>query len=163
MGLLDEIRAAAEAEELEFYPGSKTPILRHPNRAERDNYVPPANEAWDQDSATRRTQAIRGEEREFFTLGALAVALNRRPVTLRTWERNKVIPGPLFVKKGEDARGRRRLYSREQIEGLIKIAEEEGILFPDAKGFYKPIKNTEFTKRSFALFKSIYEEETASR
>lgn len=162
MGVLDDLRqAAAEAPDVEFYPGSKVPIVRHPNRAEKDTYVAPPEDAWDQDPATRRRQSIRGEEREFFTLGALAAALNRRPVTLRTWERNKVIPGPLFVKKGDNPNGRRRLYSRAQIEGLIKIAEEEGILRPDAKGFYKPITQTNFTKRAFALFKEIYEQETS--
>lgn len=138
--LLDEFRSIPD-----FYPGTNKPIVRHPNRRPED---PPDLERWD---AKPRMLPIAGVLTELFTVGHLARALNRRPVTIRAWERDHIIPKPTIWKRSQDERGNRRLYSRGQVEGLIKIAEEEGLL----KGDYRAIKDTEFTKRAFELWKEL--------
>jgi len=148
-GILGDLKELAAEAPTEFYPGSKRPLVRHPNRHEHQPLDP---DRWD---AKPRKIRFRGEEREFFTVGQLALALGRRPVTIRTWERNKVIPNATFQIPGKDGdpRGLRRLYSREQVEGLVKIAEEEGLL----RGDYRAIQETDFTRRAFELFRSLAE------
>jgi hypothetical protein len=88
-------------------------------------------------------------DREFFTVGQLAAALGRRSVTIRKWEREGIIPAPTFNAESSDPRGRRRLYGREQVEGIVRIAAEEGILdSPKAA-----ITKTRFTERVSELFR----------
>lgn len=129
----------------EFYPGSRHPVVRGGGQtAERVNDV----EAWD---AKPRTLKVGGVDREFFTIGNLAKALGRKPVTIRAWERAGVIPKPTFRKPSDDPRGTRRLYTRGQVEGMLRIAEEEGLM----KGDYRPVSNTDFTRRVIALFREL--------
>lgn len=127
----------------EYYPGSRHPVVRG-QTAERVNDT----EAWD---AKPRTLKVGGVDREFFTIGNLAKALGRKPVTIRAWERAGVIPKPTFRKPSDDPRGTRRLYTRAQVEGLVRIAEEEGLM----KGDYRPVSNTDFTRRVIALFREL--------
>jgi DNA-binding transcriptional MerR regulator len=96
---------------------------------------------------------IRGVPTELFGVGELAKALGRRPVTIRTWERNKVIPNATVLRPGrdKDPRGNRRLYTRAQVEGLVKIATEEGLM----NGDNRSISATDFTRRAFDLFRSL--------
>jgi hypothetical protein len=68
---------------------------------------------------------LQGRNLTFYTRGALATALNRKLVTIRTWESK----GILCRSRVKNARGQ-YLYTREQIEDLIKLAEEEGVLDP---------------------------------
>lgn len=100
-----------------------------------------------------RTFTVRGEDVQMFTLGELAAALNRKPVTVRKWETDKVIPRATFVRpgKGGDVRGRRRYYTQPQVEGLVRIAREEGILTNPNK----PLKSTRFSERAWSLFRSL--------
>jgi hypothetical protein len=99
---------------------------------------------------------VAGVETEFFTVGDLAKALGRQPVTIRKWEREGVIPKSTYQSPGrdDDVRGRRRLYTREQIEGMVRIAHEEGVLV----SHQKPIKNTNFSVRVIDLFKRLAEQ-----
>jgi hypothetical protein len=96
---------------------------------------------------------VAGVETEFFTVGDLAKALGRQPVTIRKWEREGVIPKSTYQSPGKDGdvRGRRRLYIREQVEGMVRIAHEEGVLV----SHQKPIKGTRFTERVVDLFKAL--------
>lgn len=128
----------------EYYPGSRHPLVRGGQTAERVNDL----EAWD---AKPRTLKVGGVDREFFTIGNLAKALLRKPVTIRAWERAGVIPKPTFRKPSDDPRGTRRLYTRAQVEGMVRIAEEEGLM----KGDYRPVGNTDFTRRVIALFREL--------
>jgi hypothetical protein len=141
MSVLTELREVAE----EFYPGSKRPLVRHPNRTDEPR---PDPGRWD---AKPKMLKVGGEEREFFTVGQLAQALGRQAVTIRNWERTGVIPKPTFRKPSQDPRGARRLYTRAQVEGIVKIAKEEGLL----RGDYRPIGDTQFTARVVALFKEL--------
>ena len=68
---------------------------------------------------------VNGVQREFFTVGELAKALNRKPGTIRMWELNGWIPKAKYrtpPPKKEQIPGKvpkgRRLYSLEQVEFL---------------------------------------------
>jgi len=141
MAYLSDMKAAAA-----YYPGSRTPI--QPPARTLNTRVPDEN-AWD---ANPKILKVGGEDREFFTVGQLGAALGgRKPVTIRKWERTGVIPKPTFRKPSDDPRGQRRLYTRAQIEGMIQIAKEEGVLVTHAK----PLTSTRFTERVVALFKEL--------
>lgn len=140
----------------ERYPGSSRP------RAVAGVKRPapePDDAAWD-----RRPQRFKvgGVEREFFTVGDLAHALGRRPGTIRKWERDAVLPRATFIKPGTDGdpRGRRRLYSRDQVEGIIEIAREERVLDPRVQ---VTLASTNFTSRVTALFRALKEAESGNR
>lgn len=148
MGVLEKFNL--EPEETQFYPGSRHPIIRHPNRHVEAQKDP---DRWD---AKPKVLKVGGVDMEFFTVGQLGMALGgRKPVTIRKWERTGVIPKPTFRKPSDDPRGQRRLYTRAQVEGMQKIAEEEGILFAHAK----PISQTDFTKRVIDLFKRLADDQ----
>jgi hypothetical protein len=127
----------------EFYPGSTTPINR--------NKPIPVHDKTGQWDENPRFYKVNGVEVEFFTVGHLAAALGRKPVTIRKWENDGVIPKATYQRNSEDSRGRRRLYTRDQVEGILKIAKEEGIL----RSHNKPIKSTMFTTRVIQLFKDL--------
>lgn len=133
----------------EFYPGSSYPIIRHPNRVPdvRSKASLAVFPDWDEKP---RLYMVNGVETEFFTTGQMARALGREPVTIRKWERTGLIPMATFQLEGKDgdSRGRRRLYTRAQVEGIVKIASEEG-LFTHRR---KPLAQTQFKERVLELF-----------
>lgn len=81
------------------------------------------------------------EEREFFTIRHVAVAFGRSVQTIRAWENQGVLPkSPYRSPKprketvpGVAVKGR-RLWTREQIVGMIRIAQEMGVIFDQPKG-----------------------------
>lgn len=128
---------AAFADLDERYPGS-----RH-NRRPVDTVAAKATHkdvaTWDSRSYKK---VIKGEVVEFFTIGALAAALDRPLVTIRLWIRTGKLPQsfyrmptqqiPVFGPDGKPRGTRelkgRRLYTRGQIEAVIRIAQQHGIL-----------------------------------
>lgn len=124
----------------EFFPGSSRPIAPVPGQRA---VVPPA----------RIRTKVGNIEMELYTISEVAEALRRKPVTIRKWEREAVIPKATFVKPGRngDPRGRRRLYSRAQVEALVEIAESEGILY----NLKANISQTGFKRRVFEAFRQI--------
>lgn len=66
-----------------------------------------------------------GQTVELFTRGALAKALNRVVGTIRSMEMKGVLCHPRL--KTRDGRW---LYTRDQIEDLVRLAEEENVLDP---------------------------------
>ncbi len=68
---------------------------------------------------------LNGQNHKMFLKSALAKALNRKLVTIRSMESDGVLCPPRY----RNYRGR-WLYSRDQIEDLIKLAEEEHVLDP---------------------------------
>lgn len=98
---------------------------------------------------------VKGLDAELFTIGALATALNRKPVTIRKWETNGWLPKARYMlRKGSSIQGQRRLYTREQIEGLVRIAREEHVL-DDPKSLRTSIETTRFPERAKALWKEL--------
>lgn len=151
MSRLDELAGEFEDIAQEFFPGSKRTITRHINRAtEKPAHRPAETGDWDDKP---RLVSIKGQQTECFTVGHLARALDRQPGTIRKWEREGVIPKPTFRLRSDDPRGTRRLYTRAQVEGIVRIAADEGVLV----SHQKPIKDTRFTERVVALFKALQE------
>jgi hypothetical protein len=125
----------------EYFPGSSRPIAPAPGP--RDLLA----------GAEGKTFTIGGKPVELFTISQVAELLNRKPVTLRKWEERGVVPRATFAKPGAngDKRGRRRLYSRAQVEALVRIAEEEKILLDP----HAHIGKTHFQAKVWAAFKEI--------
>ena len=105
---------------------------------------------------------FRGADREFFTIGHLATALGRSTVTIRSWESRGTLPNTPFRTPKPDhtptfgpAPAGRRLYTRSQIEGILRICEELRIITDPHR---KP-PTEEFTRRVTKLYLSIREKE----
>lgn len=129
-------------EESEFYPGSSRKIMvKVPPRSV------PQEVRWD---GNPRMESVRGVEIELFTIGDLARALKRKSGTVRKWERLGWIPRATYRATGTTSNGNRRLYSRPQIEGILHIAREEGVMHPGAG-----LAGTQFTARVIALWKEL--------
>lgn len=129
---------------IKFFPGSTTPLDVDSQRITQYEY----SSQWD---LKPYIFTVRGKEMEFFPIGALALALGgRSPNTLRAWEKDGTLPKSVFTKPSHDPRGRRRMYTRAMVEGLVRIAKEEGIFLPD-KG--RKLSDTSFTVRAAELFK----------
>ena len=89
---------------------------------------------------------------EFYTVGQLAAALKRSAVTIRKWERLGYLPIATFRTAGQVRQKARRLYTRAQLETIVAIAADEGLLegTTDAQGILHPkvgITETKFTER----------------
>lgn len=127
----------------EFFPGSRQ-VIAPPAGIPDTVQIPPE---------FGRTFRIGGSEMRLFSLGELSELLNRRPVTLRKWERDGHLPKPTFVRPGAngDPRGRRRYYSKAQVEALVRIAAEEGIL----QDHNAHISKTLFPQKALAAFKQL--------
>ena len=63
----------------------------------------------------------------FFERAGLALALNRTPAAIRGMERKGIIPKPRIRLP---AYPHPWLYTEEQITAMVKLAEEEGVIFP---------------------------------
>jgi len=138
----------------ENFPGSKPPVNR--------SNVIPLNDSvpiWDVDHRV----VLLGPTgpKEWFTIGALATALGRKEVTIRMWETKGLMPHTPFRRPppsnplpGKAAKGR-RLWTRAQIEGVLRIAQEEGVIL--RKGL-PPTQR--FADRVAALYSEIRTQET---
>lgn len=93
----------------------------------------------------------RGELMDFFKIGSLARAMNRSVVTIRKWQDKGFLPPPSFMIPTKAIGGKIRLYSRPQVEGLRRIAAEEGLLTDTTKA----VTHTRFEERAFNLFREL--------
>jgi hypothetical protein len=130
----------------QFFPGSSTPLNFEEIREAKVKEI----EDWDYKPYTF---LVGGVETEFFSIGQLGKALGgRSPNTLRAWEREGILPKSPYVKPSNDPRGRRRMYTRAQVEGLMKIAKEESVFWPH-KG--QKLMSTKFSAKAKELFTSL--------
>jgi hypothetical protein len=82
-----------------------------------------------------KTMVVKGEKRNFYTVGNVARILNRKAQTIRKWESKGWIPPATYrtsKSSGSDllntqAKGY-RLYSREQVEVIRRGLEINGLL-----------------------------------
>ncbi|TDO36274.1 hypothetical protein EV643_1204 [Kribbella sp. VKM Ac-2527] len=135
---IDDVDRVVEELAKEYYPGNNSQAPWEPA-------------GWDNVPRGRRVQRDpeTGRVTELFLIGALAFAMNRKPLTIRLWERKGIIPKVQQAAGREGSQhGGRRLYTRAQIEGMIVIAREDGLLSNDRR----PIESTNFTPRVAALF-----------
>lgn len=140
------IPEAVEVEEEEdaTYPGS-----RHIRRGLTEEPVVEEPEVvWDE---RPRVYRVQGRDREFFTISALAQALRRQPGTLRKWEEQGYLPRARYRAPGE-GKSQARLYTRQQIQGLVVLATEEGLMQPKKK---MRIDQTRFPERAQKLFAAL--------
>lgn len=83
----------------------------------------------------KRVLTIKGEKRDFYTVGGLAQVVGRTALTIRSWERKGWIPAPTYrsakpsghqdvntSKKGY------RLYSKEQVLVIYESLETQGLI-----------------------------------
>lgn len=82
-----------------------------------------------------KTLVIKGQERQFYTVGSVARILDRTAQTIRKWERKGWIPAPTYrtlKASGSEsvnvASKGYRLYSREQVETLWDILHQLDLL-----------------------------------
>lgn len=132
----------------ERYPGTSRRIGAKPEGPERTDWGRP------------KVYNVGGVATEFYTVGQVAAALNRSPVTIRKWERLNVIPVAPFRSPAQVRKQARRLYTRSQLEALVQIAWEEGLMkFTRGKdGLEYPVVNvgdTKFTERVRAAFRAL--------
>jgi len=117
----------AFADLYEYYPGSKKkrkpPVQKEPEiKVSLD---------WDT-NPTKRTLP-NGTDVDMFMIGALAAALGRPIITIRTWIKEGYLPSAPYrlpVKKdinGKDHLGK-RLYSRAMIEAAVELFRKFGVL-----------------------------------
>ena len=148
----EDLPSLSEPKRLETFPGSKTPIPDPSIPRKSDADEPLVSSEW---RKMGKTYLLNGESVKLYQIGAMAAALNRSSATIRSWERKGFFSTPPLRGKHMGHGGRRRLYTEEQIEKLILIAMEEGILHPttriDDQGILRTdfphIKHTKFAER----------------
>jgi hypothetical protein len=127
--------ALKEFEDLD-YPGRRKPR----NRISAPPQLEP--EAWDSKPVY---YMVDGEKREFFLISHLAKALGYSVQSIRAWEAQGLLARSPFrsprtkrpVAGGRSTKGK-RLWTRDQILGIIRIAKKHRVIFPDRKGNKKP-------------------------
>jgi hypothetical protein len=108
------------------YPGRRKPVNRTPPPAPEETPV------WD---AKPVYYLVAGEKREFFLIGALAKALDYSVQSIRAWEAAGLLPNTPFrsprtrrpVAGGKSTKGR-RLWTREQIDGILRLAAKHRVI-----------------------------------
>lgn len=93
---------------------------------------------------------LRGQPVEFFTIGQVARAIGRTATTLRAWEDKGVLPESGYKTQARDPRGVRRLYTRAQAEGVIRLAKECGVMDASSR---RPLHD--FKTKVWALFNEL--------
>jgi hypothetical protein len=126
----------------DYYPGSK----------KKRKAVTGAETKGGWDSIPKLTLEVRGKDVEFYTLGVLAEMLDRLPQTVRKWERQGYLPVSKYRTPGRTKNGQKRIYTRLMIEGIVKIAREEGVL---GNASSRKVGNTKFSERVEALFNEM--------
>ena len=140
----------------EYYPGSKRK-RRESQQMRRERIATERHQAredlpWDA-RPKKVTVKQTGVDIEVFHIGALAKALKRNPITIRAWIRKGWLPrnmyqtNPVYGSRGDAGR---RLWTRQQIEGIAQIAQEERLLDDKPP---RPV-DTRFTQRVFDAWKT---------
>ena len=113
-------------EELDtYYPGSK--------RKRKEKVIKEAGPEVAWDAKPIKKKLPNGNEVELFTIGAMANALGRPVITIRTWIKEGYLPASPYRlpakknKNGEDHQGR-RLYSRAMVERTVSLFHSAGLL-----------------------------------
>lgn len=94
--------------------------------------------------------ALSGVDTELFHIGDLAKALYRTAHTMRKWEERGYLPKTFVRTPGINVNGQHRLYTREAVEGLVRIATEEGILDKN-----RQVGGTDFPRKARELFTEL--------
>lgn len=126
-----------------------------PRRKTSDERYAEAAEGTTWDSHPR-VYRVGGEDREWFPISALATALDRKVTTIYSWERKGWFPkARVRSQRVDDIQGH-RLYSRAFIEGVVKIAKQEGLFNRTKNGKAYPIEKTDFPERVAELMQEVH-------
>lgn len=132
------------------YPGRRKPVNRVTPKEQTEAVTDWADKPL--------TYKVAGVDREFFTIGHLAKALGYSVQSIRAWENSRLLPKSRYrtpsprkaEQPGHLVKGR-RLWTREQIEGILRIASEEGVILN------KKPPTARFAQRVAQLFDSLSE------
>jgi len=121
------------------YPGRKKPV-------NRDKKVVTAvvDEEWDAKPVYYRLPG-QTEKQEFFLISHLAKALGYSVQSIRAWEAQGLLARTPYrsprtaapVAAGRSNKGK-RLWTREQVLGIIRLAKKHRVIFPNRKGVKHP-------------------------
>lgn len=89
---------------------------------------------------TGKEYTINGVDIEMFPIGELSRQLDRQRQTIRKWEKAGIIPQAVY-RSGAD----RRLYTRRQIEAIVKVVREYDI----KQGYRIPAEFREDVREAF--------------
>jgi hypothetical protein len=135
--------------EVKDYPGKRKPALRQIKRHRTVEESP----SWD---ASPVFYIVNGKRQEFFTIRHLAAALGYSQQSIRAWENSGLLarspyrsPKPRTPTIGGRNTKGKRLWTRAQIEGILKIAKEEGVILN------KQPPTRKFARRVSAFFKTL--------
>jgi hypothetical protein len=124
------------------YPGRRKPV----NRGTKKTPVSDIS-VWD----TRPIKyLVNGEVQEFYTISNLASALGYSVQSIRAWEDKGLLPRSPFrsprtkrpVAGGRSNKGK-RLWTREQIEGIVRLARRHKVIInkrPPSPAFARDVK-----------------------
>lgn len=124
----DEILKSFEG--LDRAPGSKQK-RREPTELAKQRKAKALGESngWDKDPIIK---LVKGVETELFTIGALAMALEKTVVTIRSWEKKGYIPAAPYRLRSKSLNGKKvngnRVYTRVLIEIAIEEFARRGLL-----------------------------------
>lgn len=118
---------------------------------------PPVERAWHNDKRLQSRWVLvkdkGGEEFEtLYTIGALAEALGNSTVTIRRWIRAGVLPETKLKTapiEGTPGNSRRRLWTRKQIEAILRIGMETAVVGRKQPG---PLSERRFRESVKALW-----------
>lgn len=121
----DEILKAFEG--LDYLPGSKRKRKGLEFNTKRRSST--ETNGWD---ANPVLKTLGGQEVEVFTIGSLALALEKQIVTIRLWERKGYIPRAPYRLRSKTLKGQKtggnRVYTRDLIESAIEEFSKRGLL-----------------------------------
>lgn len=131
-----------------FYPGSSTPIGQRPEPREPIDWGRPI------------IYNVGGVATEFYTVGQVAAALGRSATTMRKWERNGWLPKAAFRTPSVVRQKARRLYTRAQLEAIVRVAFEEGLMEVTVDQLGRPhpkvaVADTKFVQRVSEALKRV--------
>ena len=131
------------------YRASDSGALQRPKTAPKSLSGAPRPAA--EGPASDALQGRAGLPVEAHYIGELAARLGKSSHTIRRWEREGVLPATPFEQRVR-RRPARRLYPLHWIEGVVAIAEDEGLVGR------KPacMKNTHFTARARELHRRLF-------
>lgn len=122
-GMRSEEEILKAFEGLDRAPGSKQARREStPVADKRRKQAFGESNGWDENPIIK---LIKGVETELFTVGALALALDKKIVTIRLWEKKGYIPLAPYRLRSKNLNGKKVLGNRVYTRELIEIAIEE--------------------------------------
>jgi hypothetical protein len=130
VGLRSEKEILKAFENLDTRPGSRHARIDAPSKiAKKNAKLRGDTNGWD---ANPIVKIVKGVETELFSIGALALALEKQVVTIRHWEKKGYIPTAPYRLRSKTLQGKKvngnRVYTRELIEIAIEEFENRGLL-----------------------------------